>query len=132
MVRLRYPNIQEIVFYNKEALELIKVKKADRHEILAYPKVEDVISTCKNKKGDVYDKAICIIKGIAQKHPFASANRRTAIITTKAFLNANKKEFKVPNNKEQSKVMQGIREDYYTDEEIRRWLKHGKIKEFKR
>jgi len=28
--------------------------------------------------------------------------------------------------------MPGIRENYYTDEEIKGWIKHGKIKMFKR
>jgi hypothetical protein len=30
------------------------------------------------------------------------------------------------------KVMQGVRENYYSHEELKEWLKNGKIKEFRR
>ena len=31
-----------------------------------------------------------------------------------------------------AKIMTGIRENYYADEEIKNWIKHGTIREFKR
>lgn len=32
----------------------------------------------------------------------------------------------------QARVLQGIREEYYSDEEIKDWLKKGKIRDFRR
>lgn len=32
----------------------------------------------------------------------------------------------------QARVMIGIRENYYADQELKEWLKHGNIREFRR
>ncbi|MEK6867859.1 MAG: hypothetical protein AABX98_03495, partial [Nanoarchaeota archaeon] len=70
--------------------------------------------------------------GLVQKHPFASGNRRTALIVTKYFLLENNQKFFVEDQPKQARVMQGIRENYYSHEEVKEWLKNGKIREFKR
>lgn len=44
----------------------------------------------------------------------------------------NGAEFAIQDNPEQARVMLGIRENYYTDSEIKEWIKNGKIREFKR
>ena len=72
------------------------------------------------------------MKGIISAHAFASGNRRTAFLTTKGFLFVNKAKFKIKNDPMYAKVMTGIREGYYSDDEIVGWLKNGKIREFKR
>jgi len=132
MANIEYPSAEKIIEYNVFVLKLIKVKKADQPKILSQQKIINVIDKVKETKGDVYDKAVILIKGIIQSHAFASGNRRTAFIVTKEFLIKNKKAFNVPDNPSQAKVMQGIRENHYKDEEIKEWLKNGKIKEFKR
>jgi prophage maintenance system killer protein len=73
-----------------------------------------------------------LLKGIVQKHPFASGNRRTAFIVTKDFLLHNHASFLIKDDPENAKVMQGVRENYYSHEELKEWLKNGKIKEFRR
>ena len=84
-----YPTTEKIIEYNLLALELIKVRKADKAEVLSKSKITEVISECEDTKGDVYDKAIILLKGFIQKHPFASGNRRTAFIATKDFILIN-------------------------------------------
>ena len=61
------------------------------------------------------------------KHPFASGNRRTALVTTKKFLLDNNVESKLKNDEEEAKVLKKIRYGEYKDEEIKEWLKTGKI-----
>ncbi len=73
-----------------------------------------------------------MLKGLIQKHAFASGNRRTAFLATKYFLQENKEKFGPKDDSSKSKVMIGIREQYYSDEEIKEWLKNGKVKEFSR
>ena len=73
-----------------------------------------------------------MLKGLVQGHAFASGNRRTAFIATKYFLTTNKAKISVGDEPENAKVMLGIREQQYSDSEIKEWLKHGKIREFKR
>ena len=67
-----------------------------------------------------------------QKHPFASGNRRTAFIAVKDFLLKNNELLGIKDNPEQARIMIGIRENFYKDEELKEWLKHGKIRKFER
>lgn len=130
--RLKYPTADRIIEYNVLALTIIKVKKADRPMVLSSGRLDCIIKECKNLEGDLYDKAVSLFKGIIQLHPFASGNRRTAFIVTKEFLKENGGKFNIEDDPKQAKVMLGVREKYYTDEEIKEWIKHGKIKPFKR
>jgi len=114
------------------SLSLIRVKKADQPKVLNQARLFDIVKGCKETEGDVYDKAMFLFKNLIKQHPFASGNRRTAFISTKAFLLENKQNFNIKSDPEQAKIMLGIREGYYTDEEIKEWIKHGKIKPFKR
>ena len=132
MVDITYPTAEKIIEYNVLALKLIKVKRADQPKILNNQRIISIIDETKNTEGDIYDKAVVLLKGLIQQHPFASGNRRTAFIVTKEFLISNHKAFNVGDNPAQARAMQGIRENYYTNEEVKGWIKHGKIREFKR
>ena len=127
-----YPTIEKIIEYNLLMLTVLKVKKADKAAVLSRSKIEDVLEECKRTKGDVYDKAVVLLKGLIQRHAFASGNRRTAFVATKHFLRLNKVKLFVRDNPKQARAMIGIREGFYTHEEIKGWIKNGKIKEFKR
>ncbi len=129
---LYYPTPERIIEYNLLAIAFLKTKKADSPKVLNKSKLNKVINLCKQERGDMYDKAVVLCKGLIREHPFASGNRRTAFIVTKEFLRKNKARFAVKNNPKQARVMLGIRERYYQDSEIKEWLKHGKIREFKR
>ncbi len=118
--------------YNILALELIRIKKADRPKVLSMAKIREAIEECEKKEGDIYDKAAILLKGLVQKHPFASGNRRTAFIAAKDFVLRNHSKFGVKDDPSSAKAMLGIREHYYRDDEIKEWIKNGKIREFKR
>lgn len=91
-----------------------------------------MLDECKEKKGTLYDKATTLLKELVKAHAFASANRRTAFIATKYFVEMNNGKFNIDNDPGYAKVMVGIREDYYSDDEIKEWIKNGKIKKFQR
>jgi len=129
---VKNPKIQEIIDLNKKIIEKIKVKKADQAKVLSIDKLQNVTNECKKIKGDVYDKAVCLIKGISKNHPFASGNRRTAFAISKKIIEDENKKFNVENSGKQAKTLQGIREDFYDDKEIKEWFKTGKIRKFKR
>ncbi len=44
----------------------------------------------------------------------------------------NGERFYIPDTEHNVKIMIGIRENYYIQKEIKEWIKHGKIKAFKR
>ena len=129
---LIYLTVERIIEYNILAINIIRVKKSDKAEVLSKSRLIELIEGCKELKGDVYDKAVFLLKGLIQKHPFASGNRRTAIISVKDFLLSNNKIFGIKDDPEQANVMTGIREKFYKDEELNEWLKNGKIRKFKR
>lgn len=127
-----YPTVDRIIELNKLAIEVIKVKKADKAQVMSEKKITDTVKEVKESNGDIYDKALLLLKNLVQKHPFASGNRRTAFIATKDFLTSNDMSFKIADNPSYAPAMRGIREGYYSDKEIKEWLKNGKIREFKR
>lgn len=129
---MKYPTSEQIIEINKLSLEKIKTKKADKHQVASYSKIDKVLNICKDLKGDIYDKAGCLLKGLIQNHPFESGNRRTAFIVTKEFLIDNNFVLKVENSGKEARTLIGIREGYYSDNEIKNWLKIGKIRKFKR
>jgi prophage maintenance system killer protein len=131
-MEIMYPTIEKIIEFNLLALNLIKARKADQPKVLSRKKIADSLEWCQNLEGGIYDKAVCLLKNLIQGHPFASGNRRTAFIVVKEFLIMNNKPFKVIDDPNHAKVMQGIRENFYTDKEIKEWFSHGKIKEFRR
>ena len=127
-----YPTPERIAEYNLFALTVIEAKKGDKAEVLSYQKITDIVEGCKNLEGDIYDKAVFLMKSLVQKHPFASGNRRTAFIVTKEFLIDNHAKFNILDDPSNAKVMIGIREGYYTDPEIKEWIRNGGIREFRR
>ena len=92
-MKTKYPTSEKIVEFNTLALSILKVKKGDKPEVLSYSKINDVVESCKKTKGNLYDKAVTLLMGLIQSHPFASGNRRTAFIVTKDFLLVNKGKF---------------------------------------
>ena len=132
MEGLKYLTAEEVIEYNKSVLQKVKVRKADSHKVIAEGALQSVIEECKKKEGDVYDVAAFLLKSLIQKHPFASGNRRTAWIAAERFLEMNAYKLNADNSRDQAKSLQGIRENYYTDEEIKGWLVTGKIRGFKR
>lgn len=130
--RIIYLNAGRIIEYNLLVINLIKVKKADKPKVLNYITLMEIVEGCEKLEGDVYDKAVYLLKGLIQKHPFASGNRRTAFVVVKDFLLINHQKFGVKDGPEQVKIMTGIREGFYSDEELKEWLKNGKIRKFNR
>lgn len=126
-----YPSLKDIIETNKRLLADIKIKRADKHEVLARTKIEKAIKVTKEIKGDIYDKASELLKQLIQAHPFASGNRRTAFIVSENFLISNGRASSVGDNFE-AYILQGIRENYYTNKDIKNWLIYGKIHRFKR
>ncbi|MBI2084048.1 MAG: hypothetical protein HYT70_00300 [Candidatus Aenigmarchaeota archaeon] len=70
-----------------------------------------------------------IIPVACRIHPFESGNRRTAIVATASFLEVNSEKLNIIHD---VNILQGVREIYYTDEEIKEWIRGGKIRAFER
>ncbi|MBI2185315.1 MAG: type II toxin-antitoxin system death-on-curing family toxin [Thaumarchaeota archaeon] len=129
MNEYRYPTENQIIQLNKEVLAEIRVKKADRHKVLRRPAISAAIEEAKNEPGDIYDKAASLLRSLIQSHPFDSGNRRTAYTATVTFLRMNGEEPKIVPD---AKALQGIRERFYTKNQVKEWLKGHGISPFRR
>lgn len=66
MTKIKYPVSEEIIEFNKLVLKEIKVKKADKPELLSYKALVESINACEKTKGNVYDKATALLKNLIQ------------------------------------------------------------------
>ncbi len=114
------------------SLSILKAKKADKAEVLSRVKLQEAIDACRKRESDIYGKAAVLLKELVQKHPFASGNRRTSFVVAKEFVLSNGGKFNIKDDPSHANVMKGVRERYYTDDELAEWIKNGKIREFKR
>lgn len=130
---IKYFTTEIVTFLNQTALDLFPAKKGDKHKLASKPKLQQVLDDVKKlETDDIYDKAVVLVKGITKTHAFVSGNRRTALLCVITFLGVNKMEFANPVLSYDRNIFIGIRENYYKDQEIKEWLKNGKIKKFKR
>ena len=70
-------------------------------------------------QGDLFDKAAFLLKNLIQQHPFASGNRRTALIATEMFLVGNGIELSI--SKEDASFLKKIRQCDLDDNKIKSW-----------
>jgi len=129
---LNYPTVEEIQYYNTIAIEMFRKSKHDEAKTISVAYIEKAIEKVNNKQGTLYDKAAVMLYELTRIHAFESGNKRTAFLTTKKFVIKNEGKFKIPDSTDNVKVMIGIRENYYSLNEIKEWIKNGKIKKFRR
>ena len=129
MAELAYPSVAELIETNRKVLKEIRAKRADQHRVLSRPKLAQAIQKARDEKGDVYDKAAVLLIELVRGHAFASGVRRTAYAATIAFLRTNG-EF--PRVTHDPKILTGIRERFYTMDEVKGWLRGNAIRPFAR
>jgi len=132
MAVLIYPTVEEIQYNNAIAIEMFRRNKRDQAKTISVSYVQKAIDATKAISGDLFDKAAILLLELTRIHAFESGNKRTAFLTTKKFVITNRERFRIPDTEHNVKIMIGIRENYYTQKEIKEWIKHGKIKAFKR
>jgi len=132
MVEIIYPSVEEIQYNNTITIEMFRRSKHDQAKTISVSFIKKSIDSVKATPGDLYDKAAVLLLELTRMHAFESGNKRTAFLTTKKFVITNGGRFKIPDKESNVKIMIGIREKYYTENEIKGWIEHGKIKAFKR
>ena len=126
---IKYLTLEELIESNRKVLEEIKVRKADRHEILSKTSLAKILDTVDKLPGDLYDQATTLLIELIRSHCFASGNKRTAYAATHLFLKVNGEQLKTIQN---PRILIGIREGFYNRNEIKDWLKGNAIREFTR
>jgi death-on-curing family protein len=132
MVEIVYPTVDEIQYYNTIAIEMFRKSKKDQAKTISISYLQQAIDTTKKTSGDLYEKAAHLLRELTHIHAFESGNKRTAFLATKKFVFNNGGKFNIPDTVNNVKIMIGIRENYYSQAEIRGWIVHGKIKKFER
>jgi len=132
MIGIMYPTVEEIQYNNTIAIEMFRKSKQDRAKTISLSYIQKAIDKVKMNPGDIYDKAALLLYELTRVHAFESGNKRTAFLTTKKFVLKNGGKFNIPDTINNVKVMIGIRENYYSQNEIKEWIMNGKIKKFER
>lgn len=132
MVVIVYPTVDEIQYYNTIAIEMFRKSKRDQAKVINISYLYKAIDKAKKDPGDLYDKAARLLIELTCMHAFESGNKRTAFLSTKKFVLTNEGKFNIPDTINNVKVMIGIREKYYSKNELKEWIKNGKIKKFER
>lgn len=86
---MEYLSLEQLIEINMMVLNEIRVRKADQPKLLAERKLGETLESVSEAQSDVYDKVVSLIAGLVRTHAFASGNRRTAYVATKAFLELN-------------------------------------------
>ncbi len=132
MVGIVYPTVDEIQYNNTIAIEMFRTSKQDQAKTISTSYIQRSIEKTKMNPGDMYDKAARLLIELTRMHAFESGNKRTAFLSTKKFVLKNEGKFNIPDTIDNVKVMIGIRENYYSQNEIKEWIMNGKIKKFER
>lgn len=119
--KIKYPTVEEIDQANDMIIKEINVSRKDYHRVYHKDRIVKILEEMKNIDGDIYDKAVFLLKNLIITHPFGSANRRTAYVVTHTFLWENIDE--APHIKlKDEKFLESIRHGWVTDEEVKLWL----------
>ncbi len=132
MIGIVYPSVDEIQYYNTIAIEMFRKSKSDQAKTISVSYIQKAIDKTKMNPGGIYDKAARLLIELTRIHAFESGNKRTAFLSTKKFVLKNEGKFNIPDTTNNVKVMIGIRENYYSQNEIKEWIMNGKIKKFER
>ena len=132
MAAIVYPSFDQVIAYNALSLSRIRVKKADQHEVRSRAAICQVIAGAATTTGSVYAQAAVLLTGLVRAHAFVSGNRRTALLVTKDFLLANNAVFGVRDDPSNARILQGIREGFYTPKDLQEWLRTGDLHAFHR
>ncbi len=132
MVGIVYPTVDEIQYYNTIAIEMFRKSKSDQAKTISDSYIQKAIDKVKKNPGDIYDKAARLIIELTRIHAFESGNKRTAFLSTKKFVIKNEGKFNILDTINNVKIMIGIRENYYSQNEVKEWIMNGKIKKFER
>jgi death-on-curing protein len=130
MVGVVYPTVDEIQYYNSIAIEMFRRSKRDQIKTISVSFIESAVEHAKRQTGGIYDKAARLLMELTLVHAFESGNKRTAFLTTKKFVILNNAKFNIVDTEDNVRVMIGIREKFYTLEEVKDWIEYGRIKAF--
>lgn len=75
-------------------------------------------------KADLFELAASLCVGISKNHPFIDGNKRTALLTTRAFLFLNGSVFE-PSEQDEVLTMVAVADDSLTEAELAAWLRRN-------
>lgn len=115
MDEFSYPTIEEIVEINKKA--------GSNGAMVNSSNLEFTLAKAKNAK-TVMKKAIVLLIGIIEGHPFVDGNKRTAFVTMELFLKMNGKEIDYSKGDEylMERVLYDIAEKRISEESLEKML----------
>jgi prophage maintenance system killer protein len=108
--KIWYPNRKHIIKANDLMIKMFPASKSEKHKVLGSYKIDEAIKETKEFPGSRIDKSAVLLRTLANKHPFASANRRTAYYVTNEFLWKNEGYGIAKKEKSGKKFMYKVRQ----------------------
>lgn len=118
-----YPEEEDLKKANKKAIDLLRITKAEKHEVLSNIKLNQIVNNVKESRGSPHYKAALLLHDINRQHPFGSANKRTSYMVAQKFLFKNTGHVKL-KRKQQASYLLDVRHGKKKPKQIARWL-HG-------
>ncbi|MDE9427435.1 MULTISPECIES: type II toxin-antitoxin system death-on-curing family toxin [Xenorhabdus] len=121
---VNYLSVSDITYINKTLIErqtpkeMIKVLKPNE---LESSQARPSLVKYYEQTDDMFRLASALIDSLIQNHPFANANKRTAMMSGYIFLLINGYELTAPND-EVVEMAVGLAEKEYSSEELEDWL----------
>ncbi|PHM63940.1 death-on-curing protein [Xenorhabdus stockiae] len=121
---INYLSVDDITYINKELIEkqtpkeIIKVLKPNE---LGSSQASPSLTRYYEQTDDMFKLASVLVHSLIQNHPFANANKRTAMMSGYIFLLINGYELTAPND-EIIEMAVGLAGKEYSRDELEDWL----------
>lgn len=118
-----YPDFEDLKFANNLMIDLFGGYRGVRNDHDVFEKILEEVEA---EKG-IYRKASVLLRKLRFANLFQNANKRTAYVATKQFLEMNGESMKIRDLNEALKFIKELGK--YDLEEVEEWLKHGSKRE---
>jgi len=118
-----YPDFEDLKFVNNLMIDLIGGHRGVRNN---YDVFEKILEHVKDEEG-IFRKAAVLLRRLRFAFLFEDANKRTAYVATRQFLEMNGESMKIRNLDEALRSIKDLGK--YDLEEIEDWLRHGSKRE---
>ncbi|XHY24890.1 type II toxin-antitoxin system death-on-curing family toxin [Candidatus Arsenophonus nilaparvatae] len=121
---IRYLSVDDIIYINKRLIESQTPNepiKIINKNSLGSSQSRPSLVRYYEQTNDMFVLSAALIESLIQNHPFANANKRTALMSGYVFLLINGYELTAPGS-EIVEMACGLAQKYYSSQELENWL----------
>ncbi|ECU9162030.1 TPA: type II toxin-antitoxin system death-on-curing family toxin [Salmonella enterica] len=123
---VNYLSVDDLIYINRSLIELQTPNESIdviNYNNLCSSQARPSLVKWYGQTNDVFELASALVESLIQNHPFANANKRTAMMAGYIFLLLNGYELTAPGD-EIVAMAEGLARKLYIREELESWLCH--------